>query len=194
MKLPKLGVAQPPRLYGGIMIDAPWGKESGGGKVKRGADRHYKLIKKKEDIRDVILQSGVWRQAENSHLYMWATNTTLEDALWISAELGFRYKTNFPWVKPTKPGIGQYARGKHELLLFCVRGRGYAAKTERRDIATDFLVGAPAPTIDGKQIHSAKPERAYELMRQRTVGPYLSIFERFQREGFDVWGDEAPKA
>ena len=83
--------------YGCISADPPW-DESGGGKCKRGADRHYPLIKKKEDIRDAMLQSGKWYPAETCHLWLWVTNNFLPDGLWLMAELGFTYKTNRAWA------------------------------------------------------------------------------------------------
>jgi N6-adenosine-specific RNA methylase IME4 len=84
--------------YHTISIDPPW-NETGGGKSKRGADRHYKTIRRKEDIADVIKGSGKWNPADNAHLYLWATNNYLVDALWLMDNLGFRYVTNIAWVK-----------------------------------------------------------------------------------------------
>ena len=177
-------------------LDPPW-PESGGGKIKRGADRHYALIKKKEDIRRVILDSGVWNPAEDAHLWMWTTNNYLPWALWLIDELGFDYKTNFPWVKSGRMGLGQYGRGCHELLLFAVHGQGYAARrvdplTGKFTWArTDALVGVPRP-IDpqtGKFIHSAKPEKFYALVEHLSKGPYLEMFSRNPRRGWTVWGD-----
>ena len=43
-------------MYQCILIDPPW-LERGGGKIKRGADRHYALLKTR-DMPQVIYQSG----------------------------------------------------------------------------------------------------------------------------------------
>jgi N6-adenosine-specific RNA methylase IME4 len=183
--------------YVAVLLDPPW-PESGGGKVKRGADRHYRLVKTKQQIRDVILWSGVWTPADNAHMYLWATNNYLSWALWLIEELGFVYKTNFPWVKPGRPGIGQYARGQHELLLFATRGSGFAVRTDDRSVRTDALVGVPRVTdaVTGKIIHSAKPPQVYDLIDARTVpGPRLEMFARTRHsDAWDVWGDEAPNS
>jgi N6-adenosine-specific RNA methylase IME4 len=177
-------------------MDPPW-PERGGGKIKRGADRHYKVIAKKEQIRDVILSSGVWTPADNCHLYLWTTNTYLPWALWLIKELGFVYKTNFPWTKPGAPGIGQYARGQHELLLFAVKGKGYAVRTAARDVGSGFLFDQPRVRDEetGKVIHSAKPNAVYALIDKRTTpGPKLEMFARRKHdEEWDVWGLEAPE-
>jgi len=115
-------------MYRAIMIDPPW-KETGGGKIKRGADRHYPVIKKKEDIRDVILNSGKWDPAEHSHLYLWTTNNFLQDALWLMDELGFRYVTNIAWVK-VMPEEG-WTEAKWSKFLFWVLRYGWARAVMR---------------------------------------------------------------
>jgi N6-adenosine-specific RNA methylase IME4 len=116
-------------MYSTILMDPPW-NETGGGKIKRGADKHYPLVKT-PDLPRVIMQSPEWRPANDCHLYMWATNTFLADAIWLMGTLGFKYKTNVVWTKD-RIGLGQYFRGQHELLLFGVRGKGYNVKTDDR--------------------------------------------------------------
>ncbi len=39
--------------------------------------------------------------------------------------------------------------------------------------------------------HSAKPEAFLDLVEQVSPGPYLELFARRQRFGWDTWGDEA---
>jgi N6-adenosine-specific RNA methylase IME4 len=105
-----------------ILMDPPW-YETGGGKIKRGADRHYPLIKT-PDMPAVILGSGVWAPDDDCHLYMWATANHLPDALWLIGALGFKYKTNVVWTKEGRPGLGQYFRIQHEHLLIEARSHG----------------------------------------------------------------------
>ncbi len=83
--------------YQTIVIDPPW-NESGGGKIKRGADRHYSLLKTPA-IPGVIKNSGVFTPAENCHLYLWVTNNFLKDGLWVMEQLGFRYVPMITWAK-----------------------------------------------------------------------------------------------
>jgi len=186
--------------FHGIMIDPPW-PERGGGKIKRGADRHYTVIKKREDILEVILAADQWNPAEDCHLYLWSTNNYLPWALWLIKELGFRYITNFPWTKTGAAGLGQYARGKHELLLFGVRGQGFKActvhpETGKRvkniDTARLVQVHRVRDPDTGKVVHSAKPPEARQLVEDRTIGPYLEMFARGQApKGWTFWGDQA---
>lgn len=165
--------------FAAIMADPPW-LERGGGKIKRGADRHYKLLHTRE-IPVVMTAAPVWRPAENSHLYLWATNNFLKDGLWVMAELGFRYITTVTWAKD-RIGLGQYFRGQTEHMLFGVRGRLPAlVRTE------STLIVAP------RRKHSQKPEAAYERIERVSPGPYLEMFARggAVRGGWTAWGNEA---
>ncbi len=167
-------------VYQTILMDPPW-YETGGGKIKRGADRHYPLVKT-PDMPRVIMQAPVWSPADDCHLYMWATNNHLADAIWLMGALGFKYKTNVVWTKEGRKGLGQYFRMQHELLLLGVRGKGYNVRTDDRSIGS--WIDAPR----GK--HSQKPEEFRDLIMARSQGPYLEMFARTKREGWTAWGNE----
>lgn len=78
--------------YSTIYADPPW-YESGGGRIKRGANRHYPLMKTEEII---ALKSMIEEiSADNAHLYLWATNNHLIDAFKVMQEWGFRYVTDY---------------------------------------------------------------------------------------------------
>lgn len=182
-------------------LDPPW-PEHGAGKIKRGADRHYPLIKKKEDILRVVLQSGEWNPADSAHLYIWVTNNYLEWGLWLMSALGFTYKTNIVWIKVKelkevdlkalnekvwmswlnkmiRIGIGQYFRGSHELLLFGTKGK---TRLPEKALPSSFM----AP----RGRHSEKPDKSYQLIEQTSSGPYMEFFARDSRPGWSVWGNE----
>jgi N6-adenosine-specific RNA methylase IME4 len=38
--------------------------------------------------------------------------------------------------------------------------------------------------------HSEKPEAFYDLVEQLSPGPYLEMYARRRRLGWDVWGNE----
>lgn len=156
-----------------IVADPPW-NESGGGKIKRGADKHYGLMK----TPDIIKLMQTWLDEEehedNQHMYLWVTNQFLADGLEVMKKLGFRYITNVVWSKNSF-GLGRYFRGKHEICLFGVRNRGFDPnlKTDSNSIPSVF---------EGKKReHSRKPEEFYELVENRSKGPYLEMFARASR-------------
>ncbi len=166
--------------YKTVVIDPPW-PQRGGGKIVRGAQKHYPLM----DVPSIICaitQSPRWNDInENAHMYLWTTNNQLPDALKVMEALGFRYITNVCWTK-NQIGLGQYFRGKHELCLFGTRGRGVAVRTDDRTI--------PSVLEARKTIHSKKPDSFYRMVEQRSIGPYLDLFAREHRPGWTVWGDE----
>jgi N6-adenosine-specific RNA methylase IME4 len=146
---------------------------------------------KAKDAKEIICGSGVWRPAPTCHLYFWVTNNYLPYGLAIVKELGFDYKTIITWAKPTF-GIGQYFRGQTEHMLFAVRGKGLALRRQHTDWrGSSTLLHADRPRDErGKPIHSAKPNKSYELMEKCSPGPRLEMFARRLREGWTSWGDE----
>jgi N6-adenosine-specific RNA methylase IME4 len=164
-----------------IMIDPPW-NERGGGKIKRGADKHYPLMKTPDIIR-TILQCEHWNKLEDdAHMYLWVTNNFLAEGLKVMESLGFRYVTNIAWVKD-RIGLGQYARGKHELLLFGTRGKTHT-RVKKDNNKLESVINAK------RQRHSQKPEESFTWIESRSYGPYLELFSRKEREGWTAWGNE----
>ncbi len=166
-----------------ILCDPPW-PERGGGKIKRGADKHYPLLKV-NDIARVMFSAPVWNITDNAHLYMWATSNYLPAALGIMSELGFRYVTNRVWVKMrdgvVQIGLGQYFRHAHELLLFGARGKAMVPEPVCRHSSV---------IIAERGKHSKKPESVYDNITSASPGPYLEMFARNEREGWTSWGNE----
>lgn len=177
------------RKFRTVTLDPPW-LERGSGKVKRGADRHYPLMKTK-DMPTLITAAPVWSFHEHAHCYMWVTNNFLPDGLWLMDQLGFVFKTTLCWKKP-RIGIGQYFRGQHELVLFGTRGKGMDSSvyTGRRDVSS--MIDANHGFIPGTRSrkHSAKPLEFYDKVEARSHGPYLEMFAREPRKGWTSWGNE----
>tara|TARA_E500000305_G_C3911388_1_gene183572 strand:- start:166 stop:681 length:516 start_codon:yes stop_codon:yes gene_type:complete len=163
----------PNKKYRTIYADPPW-NEVGGGKIKRGADRHYSLMKT-ADIKALPVQDIA---DDECWLYMWVTNNYLKDGLDIMEHWGFRYVTNIVWAK-TSFGLGYYFRGQHEICLFGVKGK---LKPQVRNEST--LILKP------KDKHSKKPEEFYEKIENVSHAPYIELFARNIRDGWDSWGNE----
>lgn len=191
-------VVNPPKLaghYQTIMADPPW-IERGGGKIKRGADRHYPLMK----TRDICaLPVGLWA-APNAHCYLWVTNNFLRDGFAVLDAWGFRGVTQIVWFKGAiddeldvedmsdgdlQMGLGQYFRGCTESCLFGVRGRlPYKLKADGK--RAQGMTGFHAPRDE----HSRKPEKLREYAELVSHGPRLELFARRPAPGWDVWGNE----
>ena len=173
--------------YRCIAADPPW-PERGGGKSKRGADRHYPLLST-EDIPRVMMQSQIWLPADDAHLWLWVTDNYLTQGLALVTALGFRYVRTAVWVKPTI-GLGQYLRGQHELCLFAVRGRLPACSKAVPSVFGGGPLPHPCYPNTRRRMHSAKPPEAYGAIERVSPGPRLEMFARRPRPGWDVWGNE----
>lgn len=169
-----------PPLFHTLLIDPPWNERGGGAVYKRGADRHYALLKT-ADIPRVIQASPLYRPAVDAHLYLWVTNNFLRDGLWVLDALGFRYVTMLTWAKD-RIGLGRYFRGQTEHVLFATRG-AYLAPLSRTQ---STLITAP------RTRHSAKPTALYDLIEQVSPAPRVELFARAQRDGWYAWGDQLP--
>lgn len=166
--------------------DPPWG-EYGGGKIKRGADRHYPLMTKQEII-DYLRQIEF---EDDAHLYEWVTNNHLEEGLEVMKALGFRYVHQIAWVKTGGGlGLGQYFRGGWEPCLFGVRGHlPYAEESSPgRSVCTETDV-----IFAKRREHSRKPDEMYAKIEKTSPPPYIEAFAREKREGWDAIGNELPE-
>ena len=172
----------PNKKYNIIYADPPW-NESGGGKIKRGADKHYPLMKTK----DIISLPIHTITADNAHLYLWVTNNFLIDGLKVMEAWGFKYKTAIAWGKD-RFGLGQYFRGQSELCLFGVKGMiPYKSINGKRATSTTLLLA-------DRQRHSQKPQemrRRIELVSDREGFNKIELFARNNFDGWDAWGNEA---
>jgi N6-adenosine-specific RNA methylase IME4 len=167
-----------------VVIDPPW-NQTGGGKIRRGADRHYKLMKQPEIISTCKKMLSQYEVSDNAHFYIWVTNNQVPDGLNLMEELGVRYVTNVCWVKK-RIGLGYYFRGQHELMLFGVKGNGAIPKSENKKLSSVIVAKA--------RQHSRKPEESYRLVEKRTTGRILYLFSRQKPK--DRWimvGDEINK-
>lgn len=165
-----------------ICADPPW-LERGGGKIKRGADRHYPVMKTNAII--ALMRKTLFEtytiDPYGSHMYIFVTNNFLEDGLRVMRELGWRYVTMRTWAKD-RIGLGYYWRGQTEHALFGVRGKlPSLVRTE------STLVGKG---IVKRGRHSAKPQVFYDEVERVSPGPRLELFARTPRKGWTVWGNE----
>src|SRR5262249_47449958 len=122
-----------------------------------------------------------------SHLYMWAPNALLAEALGIMKAWGFTYKTNIVWYKvrkdggPDGRGVGFYFRNVTEMLLFGVKGKLRTMKPGRTQVNV---------VIERKQEHSRKPETVYRIIEACSPSPWLELFARYRVPGWTCWGDQ----
>jgi N6-adenosine-specific RNA methylase IME4 len=166
--------------YKTIVADPPWAvpyKLTGVtrvGRMKRDRSVAYSTMSI-EDIR--ALPVADLAERVGSHLYLWATNVHLREAFGVMEAWGFTYKTTLTWVKQGNIGLGKYFRSQTEHVLFGVMG---SLATLSRTQRTFF----EAP----KAGHSVKPPAFMDIVEVCSPGPYVELFARQPRFGWDSWG------
>ena len=184
--------------YGAILADPPWrfatwserGKgrcpdgwrDGQGNRWRAGGVRHYETM----SMAEIMAMPVEAAAADDCALFLWVTKPTLPAALDVGRSWGFEYKTRaFCWIKTTKHGkrhmgMGHWTRANPEDCLLFTRG---APKRLARDVRE--LVEAPV------REHSRKPDEIYDRIERLVAGPYLELFARTRRDGWDQWGDQA---
>lgn len=173
------------RRYRTIVADPPWEMPSGG--AYRGTARYQKrpsALPYATLPLASIAALPVGELAESdAHLYLWTPNARLRSAYEIVEVWGFHPSQVLVWCKsPRGLGLGGSFTNTTEFVLFARRGHVMARK--RMD-STWFHWTRPHNN------HSAKPEAFLDLVEQVSPGPYLELFARRNRLGWDTWGNES---
>jgi N6-adenosine-specific RNA methylase IME4 len=121
---------------------------------------------------------------DEAHLYLWTTNAFICEAHEITRAWGFEPKTVLTWVKVRhgdgEPSMkmGYWFRSATEHIVFGVRGGLRLVDKAVEPTAFHWV----------REGHSVKPAAFYDLVERVSPGPYLDLFTRQQRLGWDSWG------
>jgi N6-adenosine-specific RNA methylase IME4/ParB-like chromosome segregation protein Spo0J len=157
-----------------IYADPPW---QVGNPVAEYAPENYYPTLSLDEIKQLAVPA-----AENACLFLCVVNSLLPEAIEVIRAWGFTYKTNFCWDKGSI-GLGVWARYRHELLLFAVRG----------DVSPPEPGNRCDSVIESKRRrHSEKPACVYELIERMYPGTAkLELFCRGKAHaGWTAWGNE----
>jgi N6-adenosine-specific RNA methylase IME4 len=177
-------------LYRTIVADPPWDHSDGTGRnygerdhrgTGRGVDHHTGLPYGVMGLPELMdLPVDKWA-APAAHLYLWTTNRYLRDSWRVAEAWGFSVRVTLVWQKQPMGFFGKPFPGNTtEFCQYAVRG-----------------ALAPIGSVTGRCFewprgkHSAKPEAFLDLVEQVSPGPYLELFARRARFGWDYWGDES---
>jgi len=169
--------------YNTVVIDPPWPITlAGGGRNAR--HEGPKVLPYKTMAMDEIHAFPLHEYAApGAHIYLWATNKTLHEAFHVLDSWGVSPHLTLTMNK--KSGIAP-AMGYVFGTEFCVLGfYGRPMQPFTGIGALNWFVTNPRR---GK--HSAKPDHFYALVERMSPAPYIDLFARRQRDGWDVWGDE----
>lgn len=171
--------------YRTIVADPPWAiawKAGAGGRRARATVLPYSTLS--DD--DVAALEVADLAAEDAHLYLWVTAQRNREGVGarVARAWGFRVTGEIIWEKPNL-GMGAFPRSCHEVVLVCSRGRlPFAGRRDVRSVQRwPQLYGT-----NGGKTHSAKPGAFFDLVHRASPGPYVELFARAPRLGWDAWG------
>lgn len=188
----------PLRHYGAIAADPPWSyacfSEKGKG---RSADRHYTTMVVSEIERLPVGKLA----ARDAHLFLWITGPCLVRGMHIPIMRAWGFNPSamvFVWLKPKRSalksgkffldetlfamGMGHTTRQNAEFVIL---GRRGSPRRLRKDVHQ--LI------IEPRREHSRKPDALFARVETYCTGPYLELFAREHRPGWDCWGNETEK-
>jgi len=175
------------KKYQTIYADPPWRFANRTGKV---APEHKRLTRYETmSVEEIMALPVADVAAKKSHLYLWVPNALLPDGLAVMKAWGFEYKTNLVWEKirkdgmPDGRGVGFYFRNVTEILLFGIRGKNNRTLQPGRSQVNLLRTE--------KREHSRKPDEFVDLIEACSSGPRLEMFARGNRDGWDMWGNQA---
>lgn len=177
--------------YGLVEADPPWSYKTYA-KPDRGTVPHRSENAPYEPMTDEELKALPVGEiaAEDCVLHMWVISSHIDQALDLGRAWGFTYKSlGFIWVKtqksdPEKPkmGMGKWLRQEGEIGLIFTKGK-----------PSRVSAGVRQTILEPKREHSRKPDCRLERLEALAAGPYLEMFSRETRKGWDAMGDEVGK-
>jgi len=163
----------PQGKYFVLYADPPWQYQNVG--FDESAEQQYPTMSVEKicelPIPDLVTDKAV--------LFLWVTNAFINEGLQVCEAWGFKYKTNFAWIKSSGPSIGWFTKSRHELLFIATKGEGVHPE-EKFNSWFESKV----------KTHSKKPELIYGIIEKMYSGPYVELFARNTRKGWDSWGNE----
>ena len=193
----------PKHHYGAILADPPWHFQAWAGPKWNGEYRKngtkiisprsmpdYQTMKEPEICALPIEELA----APNCVLFLWCCWPTLEQSLRVIKSWGFTFKScAFSWMKADPyrlfadeftpdMGLGYWTRANTEPCLLATRGKP-------KRLNADVRQGIIAP----RREHSRKPDEIHGRIERLVAGPYLELFARQRRPGWDAWGNEVDK-
>ena len=169
-----------------IYADPPWKYNDERQQTTGAAVDHYRVMSIDElcDLQDPDGRHVKDLTCDRSILFLWATSPMAPEGFRLLDAWGFRYKAMYVWDK-VRGYYGHYNDVRHELLLIGTKGAGC---TQEGETLHDSVV-----QVERSSAHSQKPAEFYDIIESMYPGgPYIELFARNTRPGWNSWGNEVP--
>lgn len=183
------------RNYPVIVADPPWKfRANSRAKPGRNAMRHYDCM----TLADITVLPVKDLAADDAVLFLWITGPMMVVGAHLPLMKAWGFTPSgmgFVWIKLNPKaaslffierdlamGGGLTTRKNAEFCLIGKRGRSLRKSKSVREVI-----------IEPRREHSRKPEKFYRRVTEYADGPYLELFARQSRPGFDSWGNESTK-
>jgi N6-adenosine-specific RNA methylase IME4 len=168
--------------YRTIVADPPWEYDEGFAFKDGDEFRHQCLPYPSMTVEEVLaLPVRAMADTTGCALFLWVTNRYLGDGFDVLASWGFRYRQTAVWRKTNAQPVGGSVAPNAEFLLIGRRG-GHTWSGPRW----------PSSVVDApRSEHSRKPEVFMDLIESISPSPYVELFSRRARLGWDTWGNQA---
>jgi len=157
--------------------------------------RHYKVMSTEKvielPVRDLVAKDGC-------HLLLWTSPPNIERSVMILRGWGFKFSSKaFCWIK--------LRRGFDALQMRCLPlledDLHFSLGLTTRKGSEDVLLGRRGNcrriaknirevVLSPVREHSRKPDEIYTRIERYCAGPYVELFARTRRPGWDYWGDQ----
>lgn len=126
----------------------------------------------------------------SAHLYLWVVDKFLisGDAAKVIEAWGFEPMRTLVWAKRGF-ALGRFPRPQHELVVVCRRGKAPFLVNDVGSVQVWKMPYRKSGKSAGR-VHSQKPEEFMDLVERASPGPYLELFARRTRPGWEAWGNE----
>ena len=164
----------PDKKYKTIVIDPPWDIKLISLKVRP----NQKEMPYKTMTLDEIKLLPINKLAdEHCHIYLWTTMSFLPKAFDVLKSWGFKYNCLLTWDKTN--GFCPFGfKWTTEFCLFAMR----KLRLKKIGIKTLFR--------EKHTVHSRKPQTFYNIVQKVSHPPFIEIFARRRRNGWDVFGND----
>lgn len=171
--------------YSTIVADPPWPfvwKAGAGGRRRRATSLEYSTM----TLKGIAALPVGDLAADDAHLYLWVTRQVYREGggVAVARAWGFEPVGEIIWRKPNF-GTGHFPRPGHEPVLVARRGAlpfaGPYDVHSVQDWRQDY-------TTNHGKTHTNKPDGLMDLVERSSPGPYVELFSRRPRLGWDSWG------